>query len=355
MNEEELTSKIKSIMQSKKDINESDIMKIIEDAKNIPLETRIKNYLRKKKEDERKEDTIKDIESKIRHFLTWGNINTIDDISKEKYQEYKQYLQDAGIEEVATINKRIVMVNGFLSYCNLSGYCLSQLRVQKKSSLENVYSIDEIKRILKFCNSTKEIDEAKEMQERAKTKEEKKQANLKMREAKFIMKKKKKAKIIVQTFLGLGIRDAELDFVTVEAIKSGGVTVTNKNKTRTIPVSRELRKELLNYCKEEGITTGCIIRSQNKNSTRLSHSQVWRILQWATGKMRINKKKAHEHGIRHLAGKEFARISNNDRKFVADMLGHSDTKTSDIYLQKSFDEQKKEMNKMRIGEVSKAK
>ena len=353
MNKEELVNKIQLMVKEKNDINETDIMKIIEDAKNISLEERIQNYLQEKKRNERKDATIRDTESKIRHFLTWGNINTLDEITKEKYQEYKEYLQ--GIEEVATINKRIVMVNGFLTYCNLKGYCLKQLKVQKKSSLENVYSMDEIKRILKFCNSTREYEIAEQMQKEAKSKEEIKQANAKMRDAKFILKKKRKVKVIIQTFLGLGIRDAELQFVTVEAIKSGGVTVTNKNKTRTIPVSNELKRELLNYCKEEEIKTGCIIKSQNKNSTRLSHSQVWRLLQWATGQMRIQKKKAHEHGIRHLAGKEFARISNNDRKFVADMLGHSDTRTSDIYLQKSFAEQKQTMNKIGIKELSKTK
>lgn len=352
---EELKNKIENLIAEGKEINETDIIKIVESAKNISIEDRITEYLKKKKDEERTEDTIKDTESKIRHFLTWGNINSLEEITKDKYQKYREYLKETKKEEIATRNKRIVMINGFLTFCNLKGYCLKQEKVQNKSSLENVYSMREIERIMKFCNSTREYDQAKKIQDQAKTKEEIKKANAEMRKAKFIMKKKRKTKVIIQIFLGLGIRDAELEFVTIEQIKKGSVTVTNKGKTRTIPVSRELKKELLGYCKEEGITTGCIIRSQNKNSERLSHSQIWRNLQWSTGQMRINKDKAHEHGIRHLAGKEFARISGQNRKFVADMLGHSDTKTSDIYLQMSFEEQKAEMQKMNIKKLSKAK
>ena len=71
--------------------------------------------------------------------------------------------------------------------------------------------------------------------------------------------------------------------------------------------------------------------------------------------MRINKNKAHEHSIRHLTGKELAKASNNDRKVIADVLGHSDSKTSEIYLQKSFAEQKADMEKLGIKELSKTK
>ena len=116
-----------------------------------------------------------------------------------------------------------------------------------------------------------------------------------------------------------------------------------------------MKKELIQYCQERGIKTGCIFQSQNKNSKRLSHTQIWRILQWATGQMRINKNKAHEHSIRHLTGKELAKASNNDRKVIADVLGHSDSKTSEIYLQKSFAEQKADMEKLGIKELSKTK
>lgn len=378
MNQEIMNQVAKMITDAKEgknNIDATDIVKLIESENKKSLEERLQDYLKSKKEAEIKESTINDIESKIRHFLTWGNINTYEEITKEKYKAYKQYLleekdgrkkrgennknkdqekQTKG-EKIATINKRITFINGFLKYIKLDGYCLKQERIQNKSTLENVYTRNDLERLIKFCNSTKEIDKAKEMQEQAKTKEEIKKANLKMREAKMIQKKKQQAKAIIITFFALGIRDAEVEAVTFEAIKQGKIIITNKGKTREIPVQKELKKELMQYCQERGIKTGCIFQSQNKNSKRLSHTQIWRILQWVTGQMRINKNKAHEHSIRHLTGKELAKASNNDRKVIADVLGHSDSKTSEIYLQKSFAEQKADMEKLGIKELSKTK
>lgn len=378
MNQEIMNQVAKMITDAKEgknNIDATDIVKLIESENKKSLEERLQDYLKSKKDAEIKESTINDIESKIRHFLTWGNINTYEEITKEKYKAYKQYLleekdgrkkrgennknkdkeeQTKG-EKIATINKRITFINGFLKYIKLDGYCLKQERIQNKSTLENVYTRNDLERLIKFCNSTKETDKAKEMQEQAKTKEEIKKANLKMREAKMIQKKKQQAKAIIITFFALGIRDAEVEAVTFEAIKQGKIIITNKGKTREIPVQKELKKELMQYCQERGIKTGCIFQSQNKNSKRLSHTQIWRILQWATGQMRINKNKAHEHSIRHLTGKELAKASNNDRKVIADVLGHSDSKTSEIYLQKSFAEQKADMEKLGIKELSKTK
>lgn len=370
---EEIEKMIADAKDGKNNVEVTDIVKLIQSQNTKNLEERLQEYLKSKQDAERKDATVEDIESKIRHFLTWCNINSYEDITKDKYKAYKKYLmeekegkprrgeknkkdavQDKG-EKLTTVNKRITFINGFLMYLNLDGYCLKQEKIQNKSNLENVYTRNELERLIKFCNSTKEIDDAREMQEKAKTKEEIKDANLKMRRAKMIQKKKQQTKAIIITFFALGIRDAEVKFVTVEAIKRGKIVIINKGKQREIPIPKELKQELLKFCKERGIETGCIFRSQNKNSQRLSHSQIWRNLQWATGQMRINKDKGHEHSIRHLTGKELARISHNDRKFVADMLGHSNAQTSEIYLQKSFGEQKAEMEKMGIKGLIKGK
>lgn len=378
MNQEimnQIEKMIADTKEGKNNIDATDIVKLIESENKKSLEERLQDYLKSKRDAEIKESTINDIESKIRHFFNWGNINTYEEITKEKYKAYKQYLleekdgrkkrgdnnkkqdqeeQNKG-EKITTINKRITFINGFLKYIKLDGYCLKQERIQNKSNLENVYTRNDLERLIKFCNSNREIEKAKDMQVQAKTKEEIKNANMQMRKAKMIQKKKKQAKAIIITFFALGIRDAEVEFVTVEAIKRGKIEITNKGKTREIPVQKDLKKELLQFCKEKEIKTGCIFQSQNKSSKRLSHTQIWRILQWATGQMRINKDKAHEHSIRHLTGKEIAKASNNDRKVIADILGHSDSRTSEIYLQKSFAEQKADMEKLGIKELSKIK
>mgnify|MGYP003296086882 CR=1 FL=1 len=353
MNQEILEKVAKLIQDAEdgKEINESDITKIIEEQKKMSLEDRIQKYLNEKRAEEITERTIKDIESKLKDFFSWGHIESLEDITKQKYMDYKEYLvkekpgrknKDSKGEQIKTINKRITIINGFLKRNNLGGYCLKYMKEQKKSTLENVYTMNDFERLMKFCNSRKEIEKAEQLKKDAKTPEEIKRADAEIRKAEKIQKKKKQVKIILLVFFGLGIRDAELEFVTIESIKRGKVVVTNKGKTREIPVTRDLKKEVISYCEEENITTGCILQSQTKGSKRLSHTQVWRKLQWATGQMRINKNKAHEHSIRHLTGKELAKTSNI--KAVADLLGHTSTNTTEIYIQKSFEEQKLRVN-----------
>ena len=129
MNQEIMNQVAKMITDAKEgknNIDATDIVKLIESENKKSLEERLQDYLKSKKDAEIKESTINDIESKIRHFLTWGNINTYEEITKEKYKAYKQYLleekdgrkkrgennknkdkeeQTKG-EKIATINKR---------------------------------------------------------------------------------------------------------------------------------------------------------------------------------------------------------------------------------------------------------
>ena len=64
--------------------------------------------------------------------------------------------------------------------------------------------------------------------------------------------------LILQTICGTGIRVSELQFITVEAVKNGEVTVSLKGKARSVFIVKELQKKLLLYAAEQEIKSGAI-------------------------------------------------------------------------------------------------
>ena len=94
-----------------------------------------------------------------------------------------------------------------------------------KNSIDNIISISDYKRLLRFAKKLNHDD------------------------IYMIMK------IIATT----GIRISELRFFTVEAIKSSFyIHVRNKGKDRDIILTQELARELRKYCKDNNIKSGRI-------------------------------------------------------------------------------------------------
>ena len=58
----------------------------------------------------------------------------------------------------------------------------------------------------------------------------------------------------------------------------------------------------------------------------------------------IDRKKMHPHAFRHFFAKMFLK-KNKDVIQLADLLGHGSVDTTRIYLQKSYDEQKRDFNR----------
>ena len=58
----------------------------------------------------------------------------------------------------------------------------------------------------------------------------------------------------------------------------------------------------------------------------------------------IDPKKMHPHAFRHFFAKMFLK-KNKDVIQLADLLGHGSVDITRIYLQKSYDEQKREFNR----------
>lgn len=236
----------------------------------------------------------------ISSFIDWLDENKITEISKQTTIDYKNFLQ-TNSEKTNTINKWIIVINKFLKYMGLNDTTLKQIPIQQESSNEEVLSISDYKRLLRFSN------------------------RLGYTELYLIIK------ILAQT----GIRISELKYFTVENIKSYYIKVFNKGKNRTIIVPQELARELRAYCRNNNLKTGYIFKSKVKKGVMINASTIWRQMKKTAAAAKINKNKVHAHSFRHLFAIVFLEQYNDNITELADLLGHNSLNTTRLYTRTS--------------------
>ena len=139
---------------------------------------------------------------------------------------------------------------------------------------------------------------------------------------------KERIALIMETIGCTGMRVGELPFVTVEALHSGKLIVNNKGKSREICLISELRKKLLRYCRQQGLTSGSVFVS--RNGKPLHRSQIWKEMKKAGRRAGIRPAKVFPHNLRHLFARAYYKKHKNVC-YLADILGHSSVDTTRIY------------------------
>lgn len=268
------------------------------------IEDNIREYKDSLKLSEKEENTINQYEGYIKEFIKYANIKNKEDITKEKLIEFKEYMQDK--YKTNTINIKITVINAFITFIGLdSSYKLKHLKKQQKATLENVLTQTDYERLLRIAK----------------------------------VKNKKVMYYIMETLAETGIRISELEHITVEAVKRGEAVFDSKGTVeRKAFINKKLQKELLKYCKEEGIKTGIIFKSRNGNP--LDSAYIYKEIQWIAGQARIRKSKAHPHSFRHLFAKNYLSKPGHNIADLKNILGHKNISTTEIYLQKSTRELK---------------
>lgn len=138
--------------------------------------------------------------------------------------------------------------------------------------------------------------------------------------------------LVLQTICSTGIRVSELQFVTVEAVKTGRAVVNCKGKMRTIFIPKKLRRILIGYAGKYKIASGSIFIT--KSGKPLDRSNIWRSMKALCEKAGVTAEKVFPHNLRHL----FARIYytlERDLFRLADILGHANVNTTRIYTMES--------------------
>lgn len=213
------------------------------------------------------------------------------DVTKKMMIDYKEYL--TANYKTETSNRRLRTARQFLIESGKQEAVVKPVPVKRNLTPENVMTVSDFDRMLRYAEKL------------GRTRE----------------------KAIMQVMAGTGIRFNELQFVTVEAVKAGVMTVVNKGSIRDIPLA-PVKKILQSYCKEQGIREGVIFRTRFDNP--ISNSQLSRELKYIAGQARVNKKRIHPHSFRHLFAIYYLE-SGGDVMELKNVLGHRSLETTSIY------------------------
>ncbi|MBQ8038632.1 MAG: tyrosine-type recombinase/integrase [Lachnospiraceae bacterium] len=229
-------------------------------------------------------------------------------VTKERMMDYKRHLIDKQYE-VNSINSMLASLNSFLGFLGWTDCKVKAIKKQRQI----------------YCAEEKELTKAEYMRlvDAAKN-------NLQLQ-------------LVMQTICVTGIRLSELCFFTVEAVRSGEITVNCKAKTRTILGPGNLRKRLLAYAQKEKIRTGTIFMSPGGKP--LDRNRIWTQMKQLCKKADVNPSKVFPHNLRKLFARTFYGIEKDIAK-LADILGHSSIDTTRIYIMSTGVEHRRKIERL---------
>lgn len=231
-------------------------------------------------------------------------------LSKELVIRWKKTLQREG-RALRSVNSMLASVNSWLRYIGREDCRVKYLRAQREiySAPERELTREEYYRLLTAAEN------------------------------------KPRLHLVLQTICSTGIRISELRYFTVQAVKTGEVSVRCKNKTRRILLPRELRRRLLAYAREQGITSGVIFRT--RGGKELDRSNVWSEMKSLSAEADVDPRKVFPHNLRKLFARSFYEL-NKDIAKLADLLGHSSIDTTRIYIMTEAKEHLRQLERLKL-------
>lgn len=154
-----------------------------------------------------------------------------------------------------------------------------------------------------------------------------------------------KLELIIRTLCGTGIRVGELKYITAEAVRRSEAVVTSKGKTRNVYIVPELKKRLLQYMKQNGITFGPVFLTCFAKP--VSRICIWRAMKNLCRLAHVDPGKVFPHNLRHLFARVFYGLEKDIVK-LADILGHSSIDTTRIYIISTGAEHRKRIERMQL-------
>ena len=255
----------------------------------------------------REEKSALTVEKYLRDVNSFFRFTEGQELTKETTMAYKKYLEDK--YAVRSVNSMLAAMNNFLIYMGWDDLKVKVLRCQKQS-----YSRDDEE--LTKAEYLRLIDAAKGQPQ---------------------------LQTIMQTICGTGIRVSELKYFTVEAVRTGEISVYCKGKIRTILIPGKLRKRLLDYAGKRKIRKGNIFIT--KNGKPVDRSNIWAQMKRLCENAAVNPKKVFPHNLRKLFARTFYGIEKDIAK-LADILGHNSIETTRIYIITTGVEHRKKIERL---------
>ncbi len=260
------------------------------------------------RDEERSTATIEKYMRDVRFFASYVGET---EITKQTVLDYKSSLGET--YAVSSANSMIAAMNCFFRFCGWHDLCVKQFKMQREV----------------YCSEEKELTRAEYIRllEAAKAKHN------------------ERLNLIIQTICGTGIRVSELQYITVEALQNGEAIVNCKGKNRRVFIVPELKKKLLRYVKEQGISTGTVFVT--RGGKPVNRHSIWKDMKALCVQANVSPSKVFPHNLRHLFARTFYGIEKDIAK-LADILGHASINTTRIYIVTTGAEHKRKMEHMRL-------
>ena len=268
-------------------------------------------YERYLKEEERSRATVEKYLRDVRKFRDYLGAEGGTEFDKEMVLEYKQYLKER--YRTTSANSMLAAVNSFLEYIGRGDCKVKLFKIQRAQ----------------FSEKERELTE-KDYEKLVRAAQRKGDIRMSM---------------LLQTIGSTGIRISELQFVTVEALKTGRADIYNKGKSRIALLPVELVRVLKKYCGKMGIRSGSIFIT--RNGKLMDRSNINKRMKQLGREAGVDASKVFPHNFRHL----FARIFYSIEKDVVrlmDLLGHSNISTTRIYTVDTEERPREQMARMHL-------
>ena len=226
------------------------------------------------------------------------------EITKPNLIEFKRYLMDNFKPQ--TVNLRITALTNYCKYKGLPER-IKLVKEQKKTHVENIITEGQYKKLMHCL---------------------KKDNNQRWYYNILLLAK-------------TGMRISEALRVTKKDILMGKVTMHSKGHMRTIYFPKSLIEEMKDYLKRFDDNE---IVMQNHWGKPITSRGVSGKLQGFAKLYDIPKENLHPHAFRHFFAIEFLK-RNSNIALLADLLGHSSVKMTQIYLRQSQEQQQQAVDK----------
>lgn len=228
-----------------------------------------------------------------------------DEVTKVNLIAFKQGLLGKGFKP-STVNLRIT---GVLAYCKYKGIPmkLKHVKEPRKTHIENVITAEQVEMLLRRLETD---------------------GNEKWRVNVLLLAK-------------TGMRISEALRVTKKDVLSGKVTMHTKAHMRTIYFPRSLIEDIRDHL--DKLADDELVM-QTVYGTPITSKGISEGLQRYARLYGIPKEVMHPHSFRHFFAIEFLKRKNNIA-LLADILGHSDVKMTQLYLRQSQEQQQDAVDK----------
>lgn len=266
------------------------------------METEIEAFRRYLTDLERSPNTVNTYICSVRIFF-----RRYQEINKENMLDFKRWQLEQW--KPKTANNRVAALNRFCMFLGHAEYCVKGIRIHQSTSVENVISIAEYRRLLAGL---------------------KRDGN-------------ERGYWLVSFLAHTGARVSEFVRLTRDGLTVGYCEMWTKGKVRRIYIPQSLIRKSRKYFQQYFQETDTDLLFVNRYGKALSSRGVDASIRHWAKKYGIRKEVAHPHAFRHLFAIEFLK-KNSNLALLADLMGHSSVSTTSIYLKLSRDEQMRQFN-----------